>query len=66
MDDKFFDTARDRFEFHRRNVERELAFLEYMDYDYTGKLSPRFVEQVAAIKAALAKMAEDVDTLRKG
>lgn len=58
MDDKFFDTVRDRFEYHQRPIARELEYLGYMAYDYRHKLSPDFVAQVEVAKAALKRMEE--------
>ena len=65
MQDKFFNTAQDRFEVHRRQIARDLEYLEYMDYDYTGKLSTDFRVQIDAAKSALKRMEELIGELEK-
>ena len=64
MPDKFFDTARDRFEFHRQNIERDLSFLEYMHYDHIQDLPPDFKTEIDAMKASLKRMEELVNQLK--
>jgi hypothetical protein len=65
MEDKFFNTARDRFQAHHEHIKRDLEYLEYMDYDYRGKLSPDFRMQIEAVKAAMKRMEELVEELSK-
>ena len=65
MPDKFFATVSDRFEVHKRQMTRDLEYLEYLDYDYQGKLSPDFKQQIEAMKAALKRMEELIEELPK-
>jgi predicted DNA-binding transcriptional regulator YafY len=66
MQDKFFTTVSDRFEVHKRNITRDLEYLEYLDSDYQGKLSPDFTVQIRAAQAALKRMEELIEELPKG
>ena len=63
MQDKWFATAKDRYELHRSNIARDLEYLEYFHYDYIKALAPDFSVQIEAVKAALKRMAELVDEL---
>lgn len=58
MKDKYFDTVRDRFDVHRRQIARDVEYLEYIAYDHAKTISPDFVVQIEALKTALKRMEE--------
>jgi hypothetical protein len=64
MTDKFFDTVKDRFEFHADPIKRELRGLEGVASDYFGHLAPEFIESLNAVKHHLAAMERAIEELR--
>ena len=66
MKDKFGGTVRDRFEFHRESIMRELEGLRGLHADHIDALSPDFWVQLEAAKAAMNRMEELVEELDKG
>jgi hypothetical protein len=65
MQDKFFNSVRDRFEFHRRTIAREFEGLEGLHADHINQLSPDFWSQIEAMKAALKRLDELIEELPK-
>jgi len=65
MADKFFNSIRDRFEFHRQTIAREIEGLEGLHADHIRELSPDFWVQLEAAKTALKRMGELIDELGK-
>ena len=65
MQDKFGGTVRDRFDFHRDPILRELEGLRGLHADHINALSPDFWTQLEAVKAAMKRMEELVDELSK-
>jgi len=65
MADKFFNTVRDRFEYHRRTIARELEGLEGLHADHLNLLSPDFWVQIEAVKTALNRMDDLINEIPK-
>lgn len=63
MDDKFFDSAKDRFDYHASRITNDVRYLEYFVSDFYKNISPEFIRELDSIKSSLNKMKDMVDRI---
>lgn len=64
MDDKFFETVEDRFNYHATPIKDNIRGLEWLASDYFGHLGDEFKGNIDKLKDLLDEMEEAVRALK--